>query len=376
MALTDDIRILQHGDLLARIEAGDALELPPMHVRIEPTEACNFRCGFCWWHGAGRTDQVRAAGDLDFTGKRHLDRDRLLRLIDELADLGTRAVSFTGAGDPLVFPGIGDVLARIHARDLALGVTSNLAMKLDDALVAHLARARWLRWSVNGGSEAVYLATNRPRGGNPSAAYSTACENVARIVRARRDSVRPAAFHASVILFAENESDVLAAARLARDLGLDGVSFRPDTPFERQAEPLTVSPAVADAIALAARTLANPSFSVHHETTRQADVAKLGDPDLVCFYSNHTTYVAATGDVYPCCYTRVDARYAIGNILDRPFADFWRSAGRRASYRRLNFDACPSCPYGPTNQVLGRLYDGRVRAAEVHRPAAEPSPFI
>jgi len=376
MALTEDIRILEHGALLARIEAGDALTLPPMHVRIEPTEACNFRCGFCWWHGAGRTERVRAAGDLDFTGRRHLDQARLIRLVDELADMGTRALSFTGAGDPLVFPGIDEVLRRIHARGLALGVTSNLAMKLGDELVEDLARARWVRWSMNGGTEETYLATNQPRGGNPGAAFTTAQENVARIVAARRACSRPAAFHASFIIFPGNEDDVLPAARLARDLGIDGISFRPDTPFERQAEPLAVSPAVAEALALASRTLTGPGFTVHHEETRRADVEKLGDPDLVCFYSNHTTYVAATGDVYPCCYTRVDASYAIGNILQQSFADFWRSETRRASYRRLHFDACPSCPYGRTNQLLGRLYDGSARACDLHRPAAEPSPFI
>jgi radical SAM protein with 4Fe4S-binding SPASM domain len=319
---------------------------------------------------------VRAAGDLDFTGRRHLDRARLVRLVDELADMGTRALSFTGAGDPLVFPGIDEVLAGIHARGLALGVTSNLAMKLGDGLIEGLVRARWLRWSMNGGSEEVYVATNRPRGGSPQAAFATARANVARIVAARRTCPRPTTFHASFIIFPENEHDVLPAARLARELGLDGISFRPDTPFERQTEPLALSPAVAEALALATRTLTGPGFTVHHEATRRADVEKLGDPDLVCFYSNHTTYVAATGDVYPCCYTRVDARYALGNILAQPFRDFWRSEARRAAYRRLHFDSCPSCPYGPTNQLLGRLYAGRTRARDLHRPAAEPSPFI
>ena len=133
---------------------------------------------------------------------------------------------------------------------------------------------------------------------------------------------------------------------------------------------------MAEALALASRTLTGPGFTVHHEETRRADVEKLGDPDLVCSTATTSTYVAATGDVYPCCYTRVDASYAIGNILQQRFADFWQSEARRASYRRLQFDACPSCPYGRTNQLLGSLYDGRARACELHRPAAEPSPFI
>ena len=376
MSLYEGIRILEHRDLLAAIAAGRGLDEPPLHVRIEPTEACNFRCGFCWWHGAGRTGQVRAAGALDFEGRRRLGVERLVGLVDELAELGTRAASFTGAGDPLVFAGIERVLARVHDRGLALGMTSNLAMKLSDAAIDHLASARWLRWSMNAGSEDVYVAVNRPRGGDPHGAYATARENVARIVAARRRREGATAFHASYVVFDANERDVLEAARVACELGLDGISFRPDTPFERQDRPLAFSAAVERLVAAAAAECDGPEFRVHAETGRREDVAKSGDPSLVCFYANHTTYVAATGDVYPCCYTRVDARYAIGNVLARPFAELWTSEARRRAYRGLSFDRCPSCPYGPTNVALRRLYEGAATPDELHRPAAEPTPFI
>jgi len=44
------IKALQHQDVLQAIGAGRGLECPPVHVRLEPIEACNLRCRFCYYY--------------------------------------------------------------------------------------------------------------------------------------------------------------------------------------------------------------------------------------------------------------------------------------------------------------------------------------
>jgi radical SAM protein with 4Fe4S-binding SPASM domain len=117
-------------------------------------------------------------------------------------------------------------------------------------------------------------------------------------------------------------------------------------------------------------------FKVYMNEDRSKDVQKLGDPELVCFYSNHTTYIAANGDVYPCCYTRHDVGYTMGNILEQSFKEFWFSEKRRQDHKKLVFDTCPACPYGSTNQVLKALYKGTAKAAEVYVPVEERDFFV
>ena len=39
-------------------------------------------------------------------------------------------------------------------------------MPLKDEIIDSLSEFKWLRWSMNGGSEEVYLKTNNPKGKN------------------------------------------------------------------------------------------------------------------------------------------------------------------------------------------------------------------
>jgi radical SAM protein with 4Fe4S-binding SPASM domain len=254
------------------------------------------------------------------------------------------------------------------------GVTSNMAMPLKNATIEELAACRWVRWSMNGGTAATYEHIHRPRERIKSKAFLRAQENVRRLLEAMRDKGR---LNASFVVHDANGGDVYAAASLARDLGVASIAFRPDTPFDRADTPLRYEPPVVREIRRAKADFESAAFAVHMNEDRLDDVKKAGDPDLVCFYSNHTTYIAANGDVYPCCYTRYDAGYSMGNILDRSFADFWKSASRRRFYARLRYDACPSCPHGPDNLALRAYYEQRVTPDARREVADAPAdPFV
>ncbi len=373
MGLYDNIRILEHKDTLEAIRDGKGLDCGPIHARIEPTEVCNFKCSFCYWHDDKRRETLPF---FDFTGKRRLNLERLLRLVDELAEMGTKAISFTGAGEPLLFPSMDQVLMRIHAKGLYFGITSNMAMPMSDALIDALARAKWVRWSMNAGTMEIYVGVNNPREADGSKVFDRVQENVRGLNKARKQQKQPTAFNASYVVYESNRHDILPAARLAKALGADSISFRPDTPFERQMSPNKYDEEVAEDIQKARDTFETEHFRVYVNEDRSEDVQKLGDPELVCFYSNHTTYIAANGDVYPCCYTRHDAGYAMGNILEQSFKEFWFSEQRKQNYKKLVFDTCPSCPYGGTNEALQALYQGAKKASEINISVKEKDFFV
>lgn len=362
MGFYDDILILQHKEELEKIEAGREGDCIPIHVRIEPTELCNFKCDFCWWHN---DENRKHLSDFRFTGKKIFDRQRLLDLIHELSDLGARALSFTGAGDPLMYPHMAQVLNSAHELGFVFGITSNMAMPMNDELVKALAKASWLRWSMNAGTIDTYLAIGNPKGRKPEGVFTRVQENIRRVNRARKDEAVPPDLNVSYVVSDINQKDIIEAARLVKALGVDSIAFRPDTPIKRR-EKLNFYPKhVVSEIEKARKELDTEGFHVYMNVVRQEDTQKYGDPDLICFYSNHTTHVDASGDVYPCCYTRYDSRYVIGNIMDQSFSDFWFGPERRAFYKKLYQDSCPSCGYGRFNRALKPLYSGEAKVRDI-----------
>lgn len=375
MSLYDSNKVLQHLDVLEAVAAGATPA--PTHVRIEPTEACNFRCRFCWTQDPERLQALRGFADFDSTGARRFELSRLLALIDELADAGTKAVSFVAVGDPLVYPQIERVIARARERQLAIGVTSNLAMKLSPTLVRELAACAWVRWSMNAGSEDAYLAVNQPRSADPAGVYRRVQDNVTAILDARRAANSAMKLNASVVVSAWNERDIEGAAAFASRLGIDSVSFRPDMDLRRHDQPSDATDRNVAILADVQARHASASFAVHIESERQNEVVTIArSRDVACHYSNHSIYIAASGDVYPCCYTRSDRRYVVGNIANQSFATFWNSESRRQHYRQLNIASCPSCPYYDINAQLRGLYQGETAAPALHQQRPDPDPFV
>ena len=85
--------------------------IQPIHVQLNPTNACPFNCSFCSCKNRDR-------------GK-SMDIDIAKRMIAKFATLGTKAVTITGGGDPLAYPHINDLIDIIHSYGMKIGLVTN-----------------------------------------------------------------------------------------------------------------------------------------------------------------------------------------------------------------------------------------------------------
>ena len=327
-----------------------------IHVRIEPTELCNFSCKFCVTQDPERLKSIQKDGYV--AGNKKFDLNRLLDLLDELKEIGVKAISYVAVGDPLMYPGIDKVLKKSVKLNFDLGLTSNFGMPLKDDVIETLGNFKWLRWSMNGGSKKVYLRTNNPRGKNPDQAYENAKKNISRLVKQKKINNNQTLINASYVVSQWNQEDVENAAALGRELNINNLFFRPDMmPMKERSEtPLEILRANERILNRAKEYEAN-NFKIHIETERENDVLKVDDDKLVCFYSNHSIYIASNGDVYPCCYTRINPKFVTGNISNINFKDFWKDKNNCESYKKITLNTCPSCPYNEINKNLKEVYN-------------------
>jgi len=338
----------------------------PIHVRLEPTECCNMRCIFCVWHDTEIHKNI--ASVTSYTGTASFPFERLLELIEELKELGTKAISFTGAGDPLVYPRIEEVFRKVDLSGIQFAVTSNFSMPISDSLLDILCKAKWVRISMNAAESETYGKIHSPVEIDRTLAFNRLKDNIRRLVAARRTSGCNIRINASFVVSEHNGSEVLKAAQHAKKLGFDSISFRPDDPNIQGSKPLPFSPAVQKQLA-ALEALQSEMFKISVSDShgcRTHDEIK----EVLCRYANHTAYIAATGEVYPCCYTRYDKRFIIGDILTTSFRDFWWSSLHQNNLKQVLIENCPECPYDDTNIRLNNF------DPEASRTTSEEECFI
>jgi len=339
------LKVLKHKDILSDIVTKN---IPtPKHIQFELTESCNYACTFCPWHG----DAAGNFKNIDFTGKRFFPTQRLLELIDELEACGTKAISITGAGENLIHPNFDQIIKKLAASSMEFALTSNFGVKLSDDVLKDLLQAKWVRWSVNAADEATYNATNRPK---VSDAYFISQNNLRRLTALRTDET----IHigASYVIGDYNKHDISKVATYVKSLGLDSLSFRPDTPMLRHQKSYEYSPETIEALENS-QELSDKNFKVFINYARLSDSQKITDNSLRCYYSNHSVHIISNGDIYPCCMTRYDQSYKFGNIINQDFQSFWNTKERQEHYKDIYMKSCPSCHHTDTNKALQHFYE-------------------
>ncbi len=164
---------------------------------VELTARCNERCAHCYVAAAPERTEA-------------LDRATAEAVVDDAAALGFEVVQLTG-GEALLCPFVGDLAARARAAGVPVVEVYTNATLLDDGLVARFARDRVaLAVSLYAAEPAAHDRVTRLPG-----SHARTVDAVRRALAAGL-SVRVGVVAARP----EDEPHALAAAALARDLGV------------------------------------------------------------------------------------------------------------------------------------------------------------
>jgi MoaA/NifB/PqqE/SkfB family radical SAM enzyme len=124
-------------------EAVDRI-LPPLHIRLKPTNACNQRCWYC----AYRLDDVQLGKDMDVRSQ--MPRQKMLELIEDFQEMGIKAITFSGGGEPLCYPYLGEALSGLAGSGIKFASLTNGAL-LHGAIANLFAHhGSWIRVSMDG----------------------------------------------------------------------------------------------------------------------------------------------------------------------------------------------------------------------------------
>ncbi|MBM3547264.1 MAG: radical SAM protein [Alphaproteobacteria bacterium] len=296
---------------------------PPVHVRIKPTNVCNHSCWFC----AYRSDSVSLGGGMNERDR--IPREKMREVVEDLTELGVEAVTFSGGGEPLIYPFVVETVERLGEGGIRIGALSSGSMlkgKVADAFARH---ATWLRVSIDGWDGPSYAKSRSVDVGE----FDKVIGNLA--VFSDRNS--RCSLGASIIVDQANASHLLELCTILKHAGVSHVKIAPciirDSGADNNAYHNGFEPVVRAQVELI-RGLEDGHFRVNEHYHALGD--RFDRPEQRCPMAYLLTIIGADQVVYTCQDRAYTEGGALGSIRDRRFRDFWRSAETKAALAAID----------------------------------------
>lgn len=302
------LKAFRFADRLAALGAGRLAA--PVHVRIKPTNVCNHSCWFC----AYRSDAVSLGSGMAVRDR--IPAAKMREIVDDLVALRVAAVTFSGGGEPLIYPHIVETVERLAAGGVRIGALTNgsrLRGKVADSFARH---ATWLRVSIDGWDGPSYARSRRVG----EEAFEAVLDNLASFA-ARRS---PCALGASVIVDESNAPHLFALCQRLKQAGVGHVKLAPcivrDSGRENDTYHARIAATVHGEIARI-RGLEDQHFRVNDHYHALGDRFDRGDRR--CPMAALLTIIGADLEVYTCQDKAYTPAGRLGSIRERSFRDFW-----------------------------------------------------
>lgn len=185
----------------------------PIHIRIKPTNVCNHSCWFC----AYRSSDLQLGKDMierDF-----IPEEKMMEIIQDCEDMGVKAITFSGGGEPLVYKYMPQTLKRLIESPIAFATLTNGARLQGEVAELFAKYGTWVRVSMDGYDNESYQKF-RSVGKGEFDKIITNMENFKKIGGDCYLSV-------SYVVGQDNYKHIYSMIKLLREVGIDSIKIAP-----------------------------------------------------------------------------------------------------------------------------------------------------
>lgn len=337
-------KLLRHGPVVARMLAGQRVY--PISVEFDLSLTCNHGCAWCSFNGFRQENWV------------HFPGPRALLLLEELAAVGVKSITFTGGGEPLVHKSATELFVKAHSLGLQYGVVTNGRL-LQGAVRDEVARtATFLRVSLDAGTTQTHQllhATAKPE-------FETILTNLATTRALATSRASGPTLGASFCVFDVNVDEIEVAAKQVKRCGANYLEVRPV--FATEWRGGGFSGVLSDKnveraqwyISEAKRRYDDDTFQVIGMAQRFDQLEGKDKTFERCHIGPLTTVISSDGYIYHCCQQRGMPNFRAGSVLERSFEDVWLDATHQKMIDGIDVAKCPPCRYAGYNQLIEQAF--------------------
>lgn len=351
-----DTKILHYMDRMVSLSRG---VIPaPVHVHFIISDKCNQNCAWCAYRDEGQSSELfvehKSNGTRNENPDRYIPFEKAVELLSELADLGVKAIEFTGGGEPTVHPQCAAIMDKAHSLGLKTALVTN-GWKMDDHLRETLVEgSTWVRMSLDSAERNHYAKARR----TVPQAFDETIRNVKALVKMRDDNNSDLTIGVGYVVSKENWLTVIEGVVLARELGIDNIRlsavFSPDNAAYFDDFGYRAAVLCREATAMTTDT-----FRVINNFDARFAELKQGHPLFkFCPLQYIVPLIGADLNIYRCCILAYTKRGLIGSLTDDYFPNVWFSREHTEDMGRFDARQCPRCQFSGKIETMNGLIDG------------------
>lgn len=306
---------------------------PPIEAYIADGVVVH-NCGFCAYRmSAGLSREMFSEGNKR-NPKRMISPEKAAEIINDCADIGVRAIQFTGGGEPTMHPQHLELFALAQQRGMMTSLVTN-GIRIDASSPAVQAMT-WIRVSVDAGTPETYGAVR----GVSSKHWNMAWGNITSLAEQCKGTVST-----GFVVTMQNYRELSQMVELAQGAGVANV--RVGAVFSSDGAEYYKN-ALSDVRASIAQAKERFGDFIIDLFDRRIEDLEAGSPkEPLCGYQYLTTYIGGDLGVYRCCNTAYTRIGKVADLNERRFADLFGGPIQAFDARQ-----CQHCQFLGQNRAI------------------------
>ena len=335
------LKIFGHLEELNKVKCGE--RIAPIYVRIKPTNRCNQNCYYCHYkYPYLELDQYYPTDEIK--------QEKMLEIIQDFKDIGVKAVTFSGGGEPLLYPYIEQSMEAVLNAGIDLSIITNGSL-LEGKKAELLSGAKWVRISQESGCPKTYSKIR----GVKEESFHKLCENIKKFAKIKHSDCE---LGVNFVIGPDNHQEVYQAGKLMQELGCNHIKYTALMSNDAEKIHAPFKKEVIEQI-----------HKLQEDNTGGFKVINLYENDFDssavfgrnydhCSVKDFVTVIAANSRIYYCHDKAYLSEGEVGDISRKSFKDVWFSEETTRKFEMFDpKEKCKHhCVYDDRNELLNRFY--------------------
>jgi len=301
-------------------------DIYPILINVCPIGKCNHRCIFCSYNYTGYNRDT-------------LDTKKFKNTLDELSNLGIKAVNYNNEGEPLLHPNIAEIVKYTRKVGIDVSIETNgvlLNKNLQETLTNNLS---YIKISVDAGTPETHYKLHRGKKED----FNIVIQNIKDVCKIKRDCV----VGIQMLLLKENEDEIQTLLNVLDGVDYDWFAIKPFSVNPYQDYHLVKPGDLEKAKKIPGVIVREYGFE------REKLLSTKGKDYDICYGINFFSNIDCNGDVTICNALVGSKKFIIGNIYENSFESIWKN--RRIKEQKTDVCSHYSCRLDKQNVYLWKL---------------------